>query len=176
MEKRLNPRIEHRLVCQVATARIHAPGVIRDVSDAGLFVETRVNPSPNSIVRLLFTETGDQPEFSIEAGVARTCVTPSESRSALPEGIGLEVLPPRNAFERWVMRSAPSTQFASSSTLAPLGGAPHSGTGRYRVRLVRQDRPGTQIVTLRSESEAAARAKALSRLGGLWRVVESQPL
>jgi hypothetical protein len=47
---------------------------------------------------------------------------------------------------------------------------------RYRVRLIRQDRPGTQILTLRCESEAAARAKALSRLAGVWRIAESQPI
>jgi hypothetical protein len=176
MEKRLKPRIAHRLVCKVAAAGTRAPGVICDVSDVGLFVETRVSPSLNSIVRLLFPETEDQPEFSIEAGVARTCIAPSQAQTALPSGIGLEVIPPRNAFERWIVHPARPLRPASNLTLSPLGSEPRTGMTRYRVRLIRQDRPGTQILTLRCESEAAARAKALSRLAGVWRIAESQPI
>lgn len=176
MEKRREPRIECRLDCKVATGRMKAPGVICDVSDVGLFVETRLSPSPHSVVRLLFPQTEDQPEFSIEAGVTRTCVAPSDSQAALPAGIGLEVIPPRIEFAHWVVRPARPLRKASSTTLAPLGSEPRSGINRYRVRLIRQDGPGTQIVTLRCESESAARAKALSRLGGVWRIVESQPV
>ena len=177
MEKRRHSRIERRLACNLATASIRAPGVICDVSETGLFVETPANPSLNSIVRLLVFETEDQAEFSLEAGVARTCPAASQLESTLLQsGIGLVVIAPRNAFDRWVVRPARPAMPTTNSTLAPLGSQPQGGMGKYRVRLIRQDRSGTQIVTLRCESEAAARAKALSRLGGAWRIAESQPV
>lgn len=176
MEKRRQLRIERRLVCRVTADSLHGPGIVRDVSETGLFIETSVNPSLNSIVKLLFSETRDQPEFSFEAGVARTREPPSEDQFFGRTGIGLEVIPPMDAFERWIIRPARPMVPATSLALAPLGSEARSGLGRYRVRLVRQDRPGTQIVTLRCESEAAARSKALDRLSGVWRIAESQPV
>jgi hypothetical protein len=176
MDKRHEPRIERRLPCIVATVGGRSPGLIHDVSSVGLFVETSAKPELHSVVRLLFKENADQPRFFLEAGVARARIVPAQLATSIPAGIGLEVIPPRSAFERWVVAPACPKLPASEFTLAPLGSQSRGGLSTYRVRLIRQDRPGSQILTLRCESESAARAKALRRVGGDWRVAESQPV
>lgn len=176
MEKRQRPRLRWVLPCRVATAAGRRSGVIRDVSDRGLFVETEAHPTPNSVVELLFDAHHQVPDFSFIAGVARTRRSPAHLASALPSGIGLEVIPPREAFERWILAAVrPRLPEPECVGLAPLGASRQTGPGRYRVRLIRQDRPGSQIVTLRCESEEDARRTALSRMDGLWRVADSQP-
>ena len=40
----------------------------------------------------------------------------------------------------------------------------------FRVRLIRFDRPESKTITLRSSSEAGARAQAQKRAGRAWRV------
>jgi len=40
----------------------------------------------------------------------------------------------------------------------------------YRIRLIRFDRPETQIITVRSESEVEARAHVLARADQGWRI------
>lgn len=176
MEKRLHHRFSCRFECEVTTDDDRFRGIAYDVSSLGLFVETWAKPELNSIVELRFRETGKQPEISFDAGVARTSPgSDGQSFSSAP-GIGLEVFPPRSSFERFIVEPAQPTPPASGLTLAPLGSQPSGSAGKFRVRLIRQDRPGTQILTLRCESEATARAVALARLDGVWRVAESQPL
>ena len=44
----------------------------------------------------------------------------------------------------------------------------------YRLRMVRFDRPETKIVTISSQTESGARARALARFGQGWRVASAQ--
>ena len=176
MEKRLHHRFSCRLECEVTTDLDRFRGVACDVSSLGLFVETCAKPELNSIIELRFSETEKQPEISFDAGVARTSPGGNEQSLSCAPGIGLEVLPPRSSFERFIVESAQPAPSALGLTLAPLGSQTSGSAGKFRVRLIRQDRPGTQILTLRCDSEATARAVALARLDGVWRVAESQPL
>jgi hypothetical protein len=173
MEKRLHDRFDCRVECEVTSAHERFRGIVNDVSSLGLFVETWASPELNSIIRLRFGKTEKQPEFSLNAGVARKNSRGDEQSFANAPGIGLAILPPRSSFERFIVEPAQPTL---GLTLAPLGSQTSGTAGTFRVRLIRQDRPGTQILTLRCENEATARVVALARLGGVWRVAESQPL
>lgn len=148
MENRQRHRFRRQIACEVAAGDSHVPGVVLDVSESGLFVETQARPTPNSIIRLFMVATGDQPRICIEAGVARAHPLQAGIEVVAAAGIGLEVLPPRTAFERWLASTAPPKESSMNLVLAPLGSQPHGRRGKYRVRLIRQDRPGTQIVTL----------------------------
>jgi len=44
----------------------------------------------------------------------------------------------------------------------------------YRVRLIRFDRPETQIITVRCKSEFEARAHVLERVGHAWRITSAE--
>lgn len=179
MDRRQRQRTVRRLTCEVRIGDRRTPGLVCNISDFGLFVETTASPNVERVVMLRFPESPERPELCFEAGVARMSESPPHLQCARQSGIGVEIFPPRQAFERWIanpFRSAPRTVATEGFSLAPLGNRMKSGTGKYRVRLVRQDRPGTQILTLRSDSEESARALALSRLGGIWRVAESRAL
>ena len=64
--------------------------------------------------------------------------------------------------EQRLLDSAPSCG-------SPLPPTPRSH--RYRVRLMRFDRPETRTVTLRCEGEAVARSRVAREVGPEWRVV-----
>lgn len=179
MDQRQRPRYPRRLYCEVSTSQGRAPGIVRDVSHLGLFVQTQAMPSRSSVVELIFKASACQPAFRVEAGVARTLFEAPEWQTSTyltAHGIGLEVIPPRTAFERWIVRPVSPRVEPNERSVVPLESMPRGATKRYRVRLIRQDRPGSQVLTLSAESEFAARTRALARFGVQWRVVESQSL
>ncbi len=76
VENRTQKRTRHRLTCDllVGTTRHHA--IVRDISPAGLFVETEARPKPNSVVQVIFPARDGRPEITAEAGVARRRAVP----------------------------------------------------------------------------------------------------
>ncbi len=43
----------------------------------------------------------------------------------------------------------------------------------YRVHLIRIDRPESQVITVRSPNETAARTHVLARIGHDWRIAST---
>ena len=151
-------------------------GIVCDLSHRGLFIQTLAKPMLNSIVEVIFPASRTRAEIRIEAGVARKRCAPRQLQSALPSGLGLEILAPRNEYERYVFRPA-CPQLRESAWLADsFDPHPKQLTRAYRFHLTRLDRVGSQILSVRCESEASARARALSRAGAGWKITDVQPL
>ena len=176
MEKRNRSRMPKRLTCEIVWQGQRHPGIVRDITDRGLFVQTLASPAPNSVVEIRFAATGLQPEIRLEAGVARKRIAPPRLQASVPSGIGLEILPPRDEYERWLVRPACPPLAASSFNEGPDASAAEPSVRPYRVRMVRRDRGGRQILTIRSQTDAAARAQALARAGAGWKIADIQPL
>ena len=179
MERRSDPRIKRRMTCEISTPRERSAGVIRDVSAAGLFVQTGANPAPNSVVELIFPSEGALPELRLEAGVARKREVTRRLQGAVPAGLGLEVLPPRALFEARIF--APARPEEAADGLHPVvhvvAEPDHAESIRaFRLRMKRRDHSESCVVTIRCQTEAAARARALARMGAGWKIAAVQPL
>jgi hypothetical protein len=178
MEKRDRIRVSRHLTCEIVWPEGRASGIVRDITERGLYVLTLANPKPNSVVEVIFAATGSQPEIHLEAGVARKRVAPPHQRASVASGVGLEILPPRTEYERW-LASPNCRQLGQSIVKASL----HTATAQieqemntYRFRMVRRDQSKSQSLTIHCETEVGARAVARVRAGTDWRIAGVQPL
>ena len=185
MEKRGRVRLPRRLTCLIKTNTDLISGFVRDVSRTGLFVQTGASPPPNSLVQVIFSSLGNQPDLRIEAGVARKRIVARRLQASVPSGIGLEVIPPRDIYERWVFGPAEPALLGSASTthyafdrdeLHNDTFMPDQTIRSYRFRMLRHDRSLSKILTIRCSSEAGARARALVRAGPGWKIADAQAL
>lgn len=166
MEKRRRERSKQRLVCDLLVEGIRYPAIVRDLSRKGLFVQTRVNLEPNSVVEVVFPAEGtSRPEIRLEAGVARLRSVPSRLQGSIPAGVGLEVLDPPPAFLALVDVHVAKPKSHDATALCT-----------FRVRLTQPGKPGSRVVTVRCENAAGARARALARAGRGWKITELQEI
>lgn len=175
MERRGGNRLSRRLICEIETSGARSSGIVRDLSAHGLFVQTLVSPAPNSIIELIFSGSGDQPPIRIEAGVARKLRTPRRLQSTVPSGIGVEVIPPRDAYQRWIVGAAAgyADKLTESKPVPSLGAVKLAPIKElYRFRLVRIDGSRQQFLSIECDTEAGARARALARAGAGWKIAE----
>ena len=185
MEKRARVRLPRRLTCQIHASTGVSTGFVRDVSRSGLFVQTNAAPPTNSLVEVVFSSLGGQPDLRIEAGVARKRTIAPRLQPSVPSGIGLEVIPPRDFYERWIFGPAEPALLGSVSTThyaydreeaQSIAAPPEQSIRSYRFRMLRHDKSMSRVLTIRCASEAGARARALVRAGPGWKIADAQAL
>ena len=176
MEKRGQPRTRRRLTCEIGIDRDRCPSIVGDLSLGGIFVHTQARPRLGSVVEVIFPASPAREEIRIRAGVARKRVAPQLLQSSQPSGLGLEILAPRTEYERCVFQPAcPPLSEADWLSGGRMPG-PKQAMRTYRFRLVRLDRPGAKVLSIRSASEFNARARVLSRAGNSWTICDVQAL
>lgn len=170
MEKRHQARHRRGFPCEIRTDSTHTMGQVENVSARGLFVKTHAQLPPGSIVQLLFNDCGATGGLRIEAGVARTHQGSRRFEARSECGFGLEVIPPWETFERWVLRPAlpPLESSVSINETTELIRAATLPT--YRIQLMLRDRTRRRILTMQCESAEQARRLALRQEGGAWMV------
>ncbi len=124
MEKRSRPRYSKRLTCELGLHGQRYPGIVHDLSERGLFVQTLANPTPDSVIEILFARTGERPDIRLEAGVARRRIAPPRLQASVPSGVGLEILPPRTEYERWIVRPSSLPRLGEAVSIAPAYAPP----------------------------------------------------
>jgi hypothetical protein len=172
MEKRRQPRHRRGFPCEIRTACTQGIGLVQDVSSRGLFVKTHTRLESGGLVDVLFNDCGVAGGLRIEAGVARVQAGSRRFESKSETGFGLEVIPPWQAFERWVLRPSlpPLESSVSVEEAAKLYRAIVSSKGTFRVQLMLRDRTRRRQLTLKCDSAFEARALALRQEGGAWMV------
>ena len=171
VERRRRQRARRQLTCEVVVGGRRYPAIVRDASPSGVFVQTRAKPRVDSVVNLVFRACEWRPEIRVEAGVARERIVAPRLRSTVPEGLGLELLDPPAAF-RELLDSAgrdPEPGHANDERS-------HRGIRTFRIRLIRRDTSDWRVMTVRSESAAGARARALARVGPAWKIADLQEI
>lgn len=176
MEKRKSNRVSQRIPCSVETAEGRTVGIVRDLSTTGLFVQTRAQPAPNTTLEVCFdadeSHSVDAPSFRLEFGVARQRMAPRHLQALMPTGLGLEVIPPADAFRDWLDHHLRTIVAASHAASTREGPPPNACPRTYRFRMVRRDTGASRILMIRAASEATARAQALGRIGAGWKISE----
>ena len=127
MERRRAERIKQRLTCELIIGDRRHPGIVLDVSETGLFIQTSASPPPGERARLTL-RCPDGTEVEVEASVARRYVIPRRLVSVARGGIGLRIESASEEFLQLVdsvtRKGKPDPQAANtSSSQSSQGGA-----------------------------------------------------
>jgi PilZ domain-containing protein len=117
VEKRRKPRQQRRLGCELWIAGKRHTGFVRDVSESGLYVQTRVRAATGDQIELVFPAEGQRAELRVRARVARLDRISAHFATAAAAGLGLEVVrPPRALAPLLVSAGFPAAGAAARRT------------------------------------------------------------
>jgi hypothetical protein len=164
VEKRRKPRQQRRLSCELWIDGKRQTGILRDVSEVGLYVQTRVKAAAGAEVELVFAPEGARPELRVMARVARLDRLTAHFATSGAGGLGLEVVKAPGEFSPLLVGAgfpAGAPAVSNASSLRP-----------YRVKLTALSGGRTQMITVNAPGKEGARSRALTRAGKGWKVSE----
>jgi len=164
MEKRRQPRQQRRLSCELWIAGKRHSGIVRDVSEQGLYVQTRVRAAAGDELELVFAAEGERAELRVNARVARLDRLTAHFATSGAGGLGLEVV-------RLPRALAPLLVSAGFTSGSPAS-AGDTAMKPFRVKLVAIAGGRTQTLRVNAPGKEGARSRALARAGKGWKVGE----
>lgn len=178
-ENRSSKRHRWRLPCELVFDGGRQRAFVLDLSETGLFVQTRVQLRPGSPVEVRLVIDGGHAPIVLQASVARAKQVPSQLTTVAHGGIGLSLRrAPReylDAIATLQGGGALRAQVAREEKSAPAGGSLAS-LPRFRVRVQQCDGPRSRTIEVTAETPEQARAKALTETGAGWEVARVEPL
>jgi hypothetical protein len=173
VEKRKQRRVRKRLTCELVVGCERHAALVRDLSPQGLFVQTRVRLlAPGTELAIVFPAYEGRAELRVQARVARQRQVPPRLQGSVPGGVGLTLIDPPAAY-RDLLDGQSGPEPREPLTPPPAGAA---GVRTFRVRVSPRDKPGSRVITVRSESLHGARARALARAGRGWKIADIQEI
>lgn len=164
MEKRRKPRQQRRLSCELWIAGKRHSGIVRDVSEQGLYVQTRVRSATGDELELVFPAEGERAELRVNARVVRLDRLSAHFATSGAGGLGLEVVRPPHGLAPLLV----SAGFTSGSPAS----AGDTALKPYRVKLVAIAGGRTQTIRVNAPGKEGARSRALARAGKGWKIGE----
>jgi hypothetical protein len=159
------------MTCELILGTARFPGIVRDVSPAGLFVQTRGRPAPNTVLQVNFPDHDQRPAITIRARVARHREVPRLLQSSVSAGVGLEILEAPPAFTDLLAEELAQVP-AEPGPARPAPGDAPPPVRTFRVRLTEPGKPRSRIVTVHAQNKQGARARALARAGRGWKIAD----
>ncbi|MBW2270541.1 MAG: PilZ domain-containing protein [Deltaproteobacteria bacterium] len=168
------PRLAKRMTCAVSVGDQRFSGVVLNLSQGGLFVQTSAAPQCGASVVLELNPPGDEAAIPLQTEVVWRRVVPQQLRATAQGGMGMKIVRAEenyySALAGWMrvvvdpgVRVAPETPIESE--VVP-----------YRVRVRAPGGPRTRSVSVDAASDEAARRAALSYVGNGWKVIEVEPI
>jgi Tfp pilus assembly protein PilZ len=177
VEAKVEPRFRKRLPCRVRAGGSSYAGMVLNLSRGGLFVQTGAGVPPGAGV-VVDLDLANHPEtVPIGGRVVWRRVVASHLRTVSRGGIGVRIESAPEPYYRLLMAvtgeapgAAPSAghERVGPAVEAPLG-TPKKG---FRVRVKKEGAPRSRTMLLHCGSEEEARARALSRVGEGWVILE----
>jgi hypothetical protein len=155
MERRKAERLQQRLICELVIADRRHAGVVVDLSQAGLFVQTSACPPPGERVRVTLRPS-DGADIELEASVARRYLVPRRPATVARGGIGLRIESASDDYLeliRAVMQGeeAPPPKAAANASRPVKQGEkappPKTDTNAPRPVMQREERPPPETAT-----------------------------
>ncbi len=169
------PRIAKRLPCALQVEGRRYSGVVLNVSQNGLFVQTNAAPGRGEAVELELNAPESERSIPVRGKVVWQRVVPHQLRSMARGGVGLQI---QNADEsyyvllaRWMRTELPVPSREGSADTQPKA---QPLTWRVRVRAVAG--PRTRTLTIEAPSLEAARTETVGYVGDGWRIIEIHPV
>lgn len=164
------PRLSKRMTCAVNLGERRYTGVVLNVSQGGLFVQTSAQAERGEDVHLELNPPGDEQTIPLRAEVVWRRVVPTQLRSTARGGMGVKIVRADetyyNALADWMRVSLD----AERATAAPSSSAAEPMPS-WRVRVRATGTVRTRCVSVEADSDVAAREAALDYLGEGWQVI-----
>jgi len=198
MAKKRAERIRRRVTCELLLDGRSYRGIVLDLSETGVFVQTEATPQPGAPLTVRFHAPGGV-EIEVVASVARRKVAPRELAGVVRGGLGLRIQQPPAAYFELIGSADPEGAAASAlgkglraglgagSRVAPpvprtARGDDRAGPARtpapavdtrpeFRVRVKQCAGPRSRTLTVRAASSDEARRSAMQELGAGWEIL-----
>jgi Tfp pilus assembly protein PilZ len=165
VDKRRKPRQQRRLSCELHLAGKRHTGIVRDVSEIGIYVQTRAKAAAGERIELVFAASGAQQEVRVKTRVVRLDRLTAHFATSGAGGLGLELTEPAGGLDHLLVEAG----FANGAP-APAGQV--VAMKLFRVKLTAITGGGTQTVRVNAPGKEGARSRALARAGKGWKVSE----
>jgi hypothetical protein len=166
VDKRRRPRQQRRLSCELWIEGKRHTGILRDVSEVGLYVQTRVKAAAGAELELVFPAEGERPEVRLVMRVARLDRLSAHFAGSGAGGLGLELLESTTGLGPLLAGAG----FASAAPPLVVGDA--LSMRPFRVKLTALAGGRTQMISVTAPGKEGARSRALTRAGKGWKVSE----
>lgn len=175
MATQMHPRLAKRMPCSVAAGHQRHGGLVLNLSQGGLFVQTSAATPAGEAIQVSLSPPDGGESIPVQARVVWRRVVPQQLRTSARGGLGLRI---EQADERYFQRLAdwmrvemPRPQAApESSRLARPDESPDFFV-RVRAGETRRSRRLGIVARDREEAERTA----LDAVGPDWRVIEVRP-
>jgi hypothetical protein len=153
--------IRCRIPCALEVEERSVQGLVIDMWDGGLYVETNTFIGRVSAVTVHTRETDDRPEMWMKARAVTIDRVPPRLAGVVSGGVELEVTDASREFE-----------YVSKGEEIP---EPEPGD-RFRVKLVEKDGYSYRTIIEKADDEEEARKRVEDSLGADWEVLEVEAL
>lgn len=171
------PRIAKRMPCAVHLGGQRYSGVVLNVSQGGLFVQTNADPHRGSDLELELASPEAARTIPLRAKVVWKRVVPAKLRSVAHGGVGLQIQHADESYyvmlARWMRTELPAASAPPAPTVA-VEAEPEMLSWRVRVRS--SSGPRTRTLSIEAPTLEAAREEAGRYAGEGWRVIDVETL
>jgi Tfp pilus assembly protein PilZ len=161
--------------CAVHVEGRRYSGVVLNVSQGGLFIQTSASPGRGDEVEVELNTPEAERSIPVQGKVVWRRVVPHQLRSMARGGMGVQIQRADESYymllARWMRTELP---VASPTPSGPAAGARASADSElpsWRVRVRAVAGPRTRTLTLEAESSSSARELAMTHVGEGWRVL-----
>jgi hypothetical protein len=177
MQAQCDTRVKKRVSCTLNLESRHHRGMILNLSQRGLFVQTTLPAEPGTLVDIDLDDPRRGESIAVQAAVVwRRRVSPRMT-GINQSGMGMRILMNSPQYENLLAGMLGESTERTESThsnkpAATSGAAPGPDLERYVVRLAQDGGPRSRRAVVQCESERSARAKALEQVGDGWTIIE----
>ena len=194
MPTQLHPRIAKRLPCGVRVAGRRHAGVVLNISQGGMFVQTNAStPRGERIDLELSPSDRDGTSIPIQGRVVWKRVVPQQLRTSAHGGLGIQIeQADENYFQllaAWMRvrggaapqaEAAPGPPEAARSSEAPrqdvVADAEAPPELGFRIRVLEAGGLRSRSLEIHAPTVEAAEQRALQATGEGWRIIQVQPI
>jgi len=174
MEQRKSARIPCRFPCEIVGAHAKASGVVLDVSEGGLSVQTEVAFETGDSLQLRLQPPGCA-EIGVEGMVWHARRVRQRQSGEVRSVLGLMLSEAPDEYGKLVSKAPPREDRADSDSRAGARRRTHESPTELRafhIRLKHRSGPRTRVLSLSAQSETEARTLALRELADEWELLE----
>jgi Tfp pilus assembly protein PilZ len=155
-------------------------GVVLNVSQGGLFVQTNADPVQGAAVDLELSAPESERSIPLQAKVVWRRLVPPQLRSVARGGMGVAIQRADESYyvllARWMRSALPVTPAPLATPAAAPAAAEPAGSPSWRVRVRSSTGPRSRTLTVEASSAEEARGEALRHTGEGWRVIGVDPV